>query len=412
MFTQGLRPYREHFMKILYVSDVYFPRINGVSTSIRTFRDSLTALGHEVHLIAPAYGQGEQPEPGVYRLPARVVVVDPEDRMMKAGSIRSLLGSLRDERFDLVHIQTPFVAHYLGTRLARKVLGVPAVATFHTHFEEYLSHYLRYAPRGLLRLAVRHFTRRQAAQLDALVVPSTAIHDLLLRYGVRKPSRIIPTGLDLDRFRGGDGARFRVSHAISLDVPLLLFVGRLAHEKNISFLLQVLRRVRRSVPRTRMVIAGEGPAAAALQRWVRDLHLGDAVHFVGNIHEREGLLDCYRAADVFVFASRTETQGLVLLEAMALGVPVVAAAILGTRDILDQGRGALVADIDEVAFSAAVERLLAQPALRDRLSQEALDYVREWSTEATALRMATLYAELIAQRDPARLDVLMPDSGR
>ncbi len=385
-------------MKLLYVSDVYLPRINGVSTSIRTFRESLLALGHEVHLVAPAYGLGEAPEPWIDRLPSRVVVVDPEDRMMKAGAIDALLPRLRAERFDLVHIQTPFVAHHLGARLARRVLQVPAVATFHTHFEEYLSHYLPWAPRAMLRFAVRHFTRRQAADVDALVVPSTAISDLMQRYGVRNPTRIIPTGIDLDRFQGGDGNRFRAHYGIAPQVPLLLFVGRLAHEKNIHFLIRVLRRVRATVPGARLVIAGEGPAAGSLRRLVRELRLDDAVHIIGNIHDHDRLLDCYRAADLFVFASRTETQGLVLLEAMALGVPVVAAAILGTRDILQPQRGALVAEVEEAAFSAAVVKGLSDSALRDRLSREALEYVQEWSTQATAQRMAKLYTEVVSSR--------------
>lgn len=389
---------REPFdMKLLYVSDVYLPRINGVSTSIKTFRESLQAMGHEVHLVAPAYDLGEAPEPWIHRLPSRVVVVDPEDRMMKAGSIKALHRRLRAEHFDLVHIQTPFVAHHIGVRLARRVLQVPAVATFHTHFEEYLSHYLPWAPRRLLRFAVRHFTRRQAADVDALVVPSTAISELMQGYGVRNTTRIIPTGINLERFRGGDGARFRALHSIAPDVPLLLFVGRLAHEKNIHFLIRVLRRVRNTIPQARLVIAGEGPATGSLRRLVKALQLEEAVHIIGNIHDHERLLDCYRAADLFVFASRTETQGLVLLEAMALGVPVVAAAILGTRDILQPQRGALVTEVEEEAFSAAVIKGLSDSTLREHLSREAVEYVREWSTQATAQRMAALYAELLEQ---------------
>ncbi len=382
-------------MKILYVSDVYFPRINGVSTSIRDFRKALTAQGHEIHLIAPEYGLGESPQQGIYRVPSRVVVVDPEDRMMRLKALRDLDTALKRERYDLVHIQTPFVAHHTGARLAKQVLNIPLIATFHTHFEEYLSHYVPVAPKSLLRLLVRQFTRRQARALDALVVPSTAIQRLLSGYGVTTPTHIIPTGIDLRRFQGGDGRRLRAKLGIPAQAPVMLFVGRLAHEKNIDFLIRMLKQVRRTVPKAQFVIAGEGPAIDSLRRTVVELRLWDAVHIVGNILDREGLLDCYRAADCFVFASRTETQGLVLLEAMALGVPVVAAAILGTRDILNPQRGAIVPELNEEAFSSAVCRVLTQDTLRARLSREGVQYVRdEWSIETTASRMGDLYAQV------------------
>jgi glycosyltransferase involved in cell wall biosynthesis len=350
----------------------------------------------------------ESAEQGIHRVDSRVVLLDPEDRMMRLDAVRGLDDVLRAQRFDVVHIQTPFIAHHAGVRLARRIVNLPVVATFHTHFEEYLSHYVPMAPRTLLRWLVRSFTRRQARQVDALVVPSRAIHTLLSDYGVTTPRHIIPTGIDLHRFQGGEGQRFRARLGISPETPLLLFVGRLAHEKNIGFLLHVLKRVRRTLPRAQFVIAGEGPAAGSLRRCVAELRLQDAVHIVGNIPDREGLLDCYRAADCFVFASHTETQGLVLLEAMALGVPVVASAILGTRDILDPQRGAVVVEPNEEAFSAAVCRVLTQQMLSARLSREGVQYVQEWSIGATAARMERLYADLIGSHAIADAPASVP----
>ncbi|MGH8248977.1 MAG: glycosyltransferase, partial [Gammaproteobacteria bacterium] len=126
-------------MRILMISDVYFPRVNGVSTSIQTFRRELSALGHETTLIAPAYPAPYADEPGIVRVASRYVPLDPEDRMMRAGEIRRLLPRLRSQGYDLVHVQTPFVAHYLGVEIAA-ALGVPCVETYHTFFEEYLQH--------------------------------------------------------------------------------------------------------------------------------------------------------------------------------------------------------------------------------------------------------------------------------
>ncbi len=128
-------------VKILFVSDVYFPRVNGVSTSIRTFVGELQAMGHGVHLIAPDYGIATDDESWIKRIPARSIYFDPEDKLMRYGRALERLKELRSEHYDLVHIHTPFVAHYLGLKFAR-LLGVPCVESYHTFFEDYMHHYL------------------------------------------------------------------------------------------------------------------------------------------------------------------------------------------------------------------------------------------------------------------------------
>jgi len=382
-------------MRILMISDVYFPRVNGVSTSIQTFRRELDALGHEIHLVAPAYPAPYPDEPRTLRIPSSYLPLDPEDRRMHGRAIRAAADRLERQRFDLVHVQTPFIAHYLGLELAQR-FGVPVVETYHTFFEEYLFHYVPFLPRAWLRAGARRFSRTQGNSVDALVVPSTAMRDVLAGYGVRTPMHVLPTGIPLADFNGGDGARFRADLGIPAGTPMLLFVGRVAHEKNIDFLLNALALVRRRAPSTVLVIAGEGPARSRLERLTDRLGLRGNVHFVGYLDRRTTLLDCYAAADAFVFASRTETQGLVLLEAMAVGLPVVSTAVMGTRDIVGPRRGALVPDDDERSFADAIERIVGDSVLRGQLSREARAYVREWHADALARRMAALYADVVA----------------
>jgi 1,2-diacylglycerol 3-alpha-glucosyltransferase len=382
-------------MRILMVSDVYFPRINGVSTSIQTFGRDLAAMGHAVDLIAPEYpGRPPGRELAIERIPSNYLFFDPEDRMMASGAIRRMIPELKARRYDLVHIQTPFVAHYSGVRIGR-ALGVPLVETYHTHFEEYLYHYLPWLPARWLRSAARRFTRSQCNQVDAVVVPSSPVFDTLLAYGVQKPIRVIPTGLDIHCFRDGDGERFRREQGIAPERPVLVHVGRVAHEKNIDFLLYMLQRVRAAIPDVLMMIVGEGPARRHLERLSQKLGLESNVLFLGYLDRERELLDCYRAGDVFVFASRTETQGLVLLESMALGVPVVSLAEMGTRDILAPGRGALVARDDLDDFSAKVLQLLQDPGLRKAMAVDARDYVKAWSAPVLAQRMLDLYRSLL-----------------
>ncbi len=377
--------------RVLYVSDVYFPRVNGVSTSIDSFRQELLGAGHEVVVVAPRYGD-EPDAPGLLRLPSRRIPLDPEDRMLHARAVLRLLPQLAG-RFDLVHVQTPFVAHWAGVRLARR-LRVPLLLTYHTHFEEYLHHYVPFLPRPLLRAVARAGSRRQCHQAAAVVVPSSAFLEVLRGYGVRTPLTVIPTGLPASAFRRGDGDAFRRAHGIAPERPVILHVGRMAHEKNLPFLLAVMAALRRQQPDLLLVMAGEGPARPALARRAAELGIADAVRWVGYLPRESELLDCYRAADVFVFASRTETQGLVLLEAMAQGTAVVSTAVLGTRDVLAAGEGALIAAEDVDTFATAVLRLLRDPDLRARLGAAGSAHAAAaGSAPACAARLATLYTE-------------------
>jgi glycosyltransferase involved in cell wall biosynthesis len=385
-------------LRILYLSDVYFPRVNGVSTSIRTFRRELQALGHEVVIVAPEYpGSAPVDEAGIVRVAARGIPLDPEDRLMRGRALRELPARLGAQAFDLVHIQTPFAAHYAGLRIARE-LRVPCVATYHTFFEEYLYHYVPFAPRALMRALARGFSRRQGNEVDALVAPSRAMLSALTAYGVRSPMTIVPTGIRLEELAGGDGAAFRRRHGIPAERPLLVHIGRVAFEKNIDFLLRTLKRVRARHPDVLLLIAGEGPALPRLKSIARRLQLDANVQFVGYLDRAAALLDCFRAGDVFVFASRTETQGLVLLEAMALGVPVVSIAEMGTLDILEAGKGALLVAPDEQAFADAVCGLLDSPALRRRLAAEGVQYAATWDAAAQAQRLVNFYAGVLAAR--------------
>lgn len=378
-------------MRVLMVSDVYFPRINGVSTSIETFRAALPDLGIATRLVTPAYG-GEAAVPEIVRVPARRVPGDPEDRLARYAPLRrAVLEAARD--CDLIHIQTPFAAHYAGLHAARK-LGKPVLATYHTLFEEYLQHYIPWLPARALRGLARRFSRGQCNALDAVIVPSSAMERRLRAYGVTCPLRVLPTGLPAAAFKPGDGHRFRAAQGIGPDRPVLLFVGRVAHEKNIGFLLETVALARRHRPDLLFLVTGEGPARGDLERQAGRLGLGDAVRFLGYLDRRGELPAAYAAADCFVFASRTETQGLVLLEAMAQRCPVVGLSAMGTADILGPGRGCRVAPDDCAGFARTLLELLDDPLARLRLGEEARAYAREWSDAAMALRLADLYRRL------------------
>jgi len=383
-------------MRILMISDVYFPRINGVSTSIQTYRDTLGAEGIHLTLVAPEYPESAEPL-DVIRIPSRRVPLDPEDRLMRSGDLARLPQILEALHFDLVHVQTPFVAHYAGLKLARQ-RGIPCLTTYHTHFEEYFHHYLPLLPRPLARWLTRQLARSQCNALDAIVVPSHAMHGKLQAYGVTTPLHVLPTGIPMEKFASGDRLAFRRQHGIAADDSVALYVGRVALEKNLGFLLEAtasaLRHSSALCPRLRLVIAGAGPALAGLKRQAAALGIEDRVRFVGYLDRTRELPDCYAAADLFVFPSKTETQGLVLLEALAMGLPAYGIPAMGAAEILLPRRGAVCAPDSVAQFGAMMAELLADKPRLAELSGEARRFAGEWAAPERARQLANLYRSL------------------
>ncbi|MBN8759934.1 MAG: glycosyl transferase family 1 [Thiobacillus sp. 65-69] len=381
-------------MRILMVSDVYFPRVNGVSTSIQTLRHALAAAGHASVLVAPDY-PGAEAAPDIVRVPGWQVPRDPEDRLMHLRALAAALDGLNPADFDLVHIHTPFLAHRAGVRWARKH-GLPSVETYHTLFEEYFHHYLPFLPKPWLAAAARMISRKECDGVTAVIAPSSAMKRALEAYGVTSPVHVIPTGIRMADFADCDGAAFRVRHGIAPERPVMAYVGRVAFEKNLDFLLQVTETVRRTLPDVLFVIAGEGPARVQLERAAAKRGLTDSVRFVGYLERKTALPACYCAADAFVFASKTETQGLVLLEAMALGVPVVALAEMGTRDVLKEGAGCRIAPDDVAGFADTVRPLLADREAACALGAAGRSYAAGWSETKMQCEIVRLYGALIS----------------
>jgi 1,2-diacylglycerol 3-alpha-glucosyltransferase len=385
-------------MNILFISDVFFPRVNGVSTSINTFATELRALGHQVTLIAPSYTDEDKQEEWIVRVPSHKIYFDPEDRLMNFGKLKALLPWIRDKHFDVIHIHTPFTAHYVGIHFGKK-LDIPVVETYHTFFEDYLHHYLPFIPKFISRKLARTISRRQCNAVDGIVSPSKPMLDVLKQYGIKTPAEVVATGLDDSSFARVDGEHFRMSHDIPLAQPMLLFVGRVAHEKNIGFLLEMHVELIKKHPDALLVITGEGPAEESIKHSIDKLDISNKVRMIGYLDRSHELIACYKAADIFVFASKSETQGLVLLEAMAQGTAVVAIAELGTKSILIEGEGVLIAKDDINDFADKVSVLLSDAPKRQMIGEKGRQYAQEkWGAGVLAKKVAKFYKSTINQK--------------
>lgn len=267
----------------------------------------------------------------------------------------------------------------------------------------------------MARSIARVISKRQCNAVDAIAAPSKPMLDVLRAYGVKAKAEVIPTGLQQHSFQEADGQAFRLKYDIPLERPMLLFVGRVAFEKNISFLLEMTKVLIAKHPDVLLVVTGQGPAEESLHQLAQDLELGNHIKFIGYLDRNTELNACYQAADLFVFASKSETQGLVLLEAMAQGTPVVAIAELGTASILIEGMGAFIAPDDVEGFSERVHQLLLHPEQRYELGKSALSYASEnWTAKLQAERMLHFYHHLISvyQENLAKaaLPMLLADS--
>jgi len=382
-------------LKIALVTDTYFPRINGVATSTQIFAEEFSKLGHEVDIYAPAFPNSIDDSENfkVYRFPSMYLFFDPEDRLGLPNKDKKLVQQFVDKKYDIVHTQTPFTIGGPAVKWARQS-GAKVVHTYHTLFAAYTEHYLWFLPKALGIWYAESTSRRYCNSCDLLITPSSEMQNVLASYHVKKPIEVIPTGIRLERFIGRDGNRFRKMKGYKPEDKLLLFMGRVAEEKNIDFLLKVVNRLKGKVPHLRFLIAGEGAAKKRLEKMVDELQLQDVVHFAGYL-SKEDWRDCYAASDLFVFASVTETQGLVVTEAMAAGTPVVAVGEMGIKDVMANSKGGLVTKLDEDEFTDAVYRMMTDKVLYDQKKSETLTEADKWSSTSMAKRMISAYEQLL-----------------
>ncbi|AKO64645.1 hypothetical protein VI34_05875 [Methylophilales bacterium MBRSG12] len=381
-------------MKILFLSDVYFPRVNGVSTSIKVFKNDLKKLGHEVHLICPAYNE-KNTDKTITTIKSKPIFFDPEDHLMSWTELNKKIEWIKKQKFDLIHIQTPFIAHYFGKKLA-KTLNVPIIETYHTSFEDYLHLYLPILPESFARWLSRNIAKYLCNHCQGIISPSEQLKETLKNYQVTKPIKVVPTGLPDQSFKKTNKYTFRKLYNISLTDPLLLFVGRVAHEKNIDFLLHVYKYIARENKSIKFLITGEGPAFEHIQKLIKKLNLDRSVILTGYLEANNELLNCYASSDLFIFASKTETQGLVLIEAMAQGLPVVALAENGTKSILENNPGAIIAKDDPKEFAKTCLRLLNNKKKLSEMSVKAKKEAKQkWGSVAQTEKLIALYEEVV-----------------
>ena len=389
-------------MHIVMLSNTYAPHVGGVARSVEAFARQYRALGHKVLVVAPEFDGQDAMEEGVVRVPALQNFNGSDFSVVLPVS--GLLGDALDA-FEphIVHSHHPFLLGMTALRIAC-YRRLPLVFTHHTLYEQY-THYVPGDSPLLRRFAIQMVTR-YANLSDTVFAPSESIAALLRERDIRTPIEVVPTGVDLARFSHGDGLGFRRKRGIPDNAFVVGHVGRLAPEKNLQFLAASVARFiaagldgaagGSAPPELHCVVVGAGPSEADIRAAFEQAGVAGRLHFDG-VQTAQGLVDAYHAMDVFAFASRSETQGMVLTEAMAAGKPVVALDAPGVREVVrDTVNGRLLQEESGSAFAAALHWVAALPAARRlALAQAARETAGRLAMPETAARALECYQRLL-----------------
>lgn len=390
-------------LNIAFFCDAYKPTCSGVAVSVETTANELRARGHRVTIYAPRYNGYEERDPNVIRFPAGHWFLAKDFPvawpLLTRVSLRTGL-RFRRAKYDIVHSHSPFTIGTVGARWAR-INKVPVVFTFHTLYHRYL-HYVP-APSAWTRSYIVWWVRQYCHLCDTIIAPSRPVAQVVARLAPTVNRRVVTTGIDVARFQNGDGKSVRRQLKISDDETVLLYVGRIVREKNLEFLMRSLAPILRdsnaqSSTRTRLVLVGIGDDFDEMQEIARDLKIADKAVFAGRIAP-EKTPDFYAAADLFVFASRTETQGISIAEALASGLPCVVVGAMGAAEAIENGVNGLVVAPRENEFRHAVKRLLNDEKLRLSMGEKARELSASLSQSYSVdLLLETYYATIAARR--------------
>ena len=402
-------------MKIGLFTDTYFPQVSGVATSIKTLRDQLTVLGHQVYIFTttdPAADPVSDQAEGIYRF-ASIPFVSFTDRRIAVSGWLKVLRLAKKLDLDVVHNQTEFSLGMMGKMVARE-MKIPYLHTYHTMYQDYL-HYIANG-RVLKPRDVAHLAHFYLKNMTGVIAPSERVLDTLLSYGVEAPIRVIPTGVNLQVFQTRDSkeeiSALRQKLGYTDQTPVLLSLSRVAFEKNIHALVEAMPDILEKEPAAQLLIVGEGPARPTLERLVREMGLQDHVSFTGQV-DNDQVCHYYQMADVFVSASDSETQGLTYDEALASDLPIVVMRSEYTDELIDdpaigrsfQKRADLVDQEGHNARREAEEKAaadaIAVEAESRRIVEKAKAFETDWNTAGRA-RTANdaAYIQALAEAGP------------
>ena len=381
-------------MRIAFFTNCYKPLINGVVSSIISLKESFEKKGHETFIFAPRVEGYQDEEKNIFRyhsinLTHRVKYPVAIPLSLRAGQV------INDFKPDIIHLHHPFVLSLPAIMYAAK-LKIPKVLTIHTQYERY-AYYISPIPHIITNEAIRRIIFNLSDKVDIITTPSQSMKDLIGNYKIKKDIVVIPNAIDINIFRNidmHDVALFKKELQISPDDVVVIYVGRVSLEKNIDKIIKAMAIIRdKKIDNFKFIVVGDGTAVKQLNSLADSLNLSERINFVGAI-DREKVRHYYQIGDIFAFSSTSETFGMVIIEALASGLPVLAVKAPGAVDIIQDGFDGILVEDNVSQFAEQLENLIQNKGLRKRLSLNALETIKHYSIEAVSDQVLDLYARL------------------
>lgn len=388
-------------MNIVMMTNTYQPIIGGLERSVETLTREFRGQGHRVLIVVPEIEKGSRgrSERGIFRVPA-ITHYNHTQFPLQLPVPSALSAVLRSFAPDIIHSHHPFLIGDTALR-ASASFGVPLVFTMHTMYEKY-THYLPLDSAALKRFII-HLATGYANLCDHVIAPTTSVSGLLRRRGVKTRLSVVPSGIRIEEFSRNRGGDFRGEAGIPAEAFVVGSVSRIAREKNIDFLIRALAGLMEERAEVHFLLVGAGPLARQVRLFFERKTMLRRLHLPGPLRGKR-LAEAYRSMDVFAFSSLSETQGIVLAEAMAAGVPVVALDAPGSRDIVEDGvNGRLLAAGDERAFARALDQVRGlDQSGREAMRNGCLRAARRFSSPRIACRVLNIYSSLIKEERRGR----------
>ncbi len=382
-------------MRIALFTNCYKPIVNGVVIAISSLREAFEKKGHQTYVFAPKVDDYIDEEDNIFRyhsinLTRRIKYPLAIPLSFRAKKVINQFNP------DIIHIHHPFLLSSPAIIYGRE-LGIPRILTLHTQYEKY-THYLAPIPEKLIQEVVKQIVTNLAHKIDCFTTPSSSMKELIKNYGIKTRIEVIPNAIKLDSFQENNEKKcqeIKEKYKIKDDEKIILYLGRVAREKSIDKLIEVMSLInKRGIEKVRLLIVGNGPALEELQELVESLQLKERVIFTGEVKNEE-VKYYYKIAYLFVTASLTETFGIVVIEALASGIPVLAVKAPGIVDIITPGVDGILVENKVQKFAEALEEIIKNPQLREELCQGAQKTSIQYDINTIADRMLSLYQEII-----------------
>ncbi len=379
-------------MRIGIFTESYEPIINGVSVCVSTLRDELARRGHEVFIFAPHFRGHNDSAQRVFRFPSIRTIFMP-DYPFPVPYSPQIQRQFAKLNLDVIHTQTPFLLGLLGAKWAKKY-AIPLVSTNHTLYTEYV-HYVPVRPKSFTRNFLVGLMRWYYSRCDAVVAPSTPVQGMLKSYGIKTRTQVIKTGVvGIPAIDPSERMSVRERFMIADGGFMLLYVGRIAREKNLTMLLRAFKIVSEAYPGAKLALVGGGPALAETKQFASELGLMDKLTFTGML-SRNKIEPIFASADAFAFPSTTETQGIAICEALSAGLPVVAVNAGGIPENIQHGIDGFLTENSAKEFAERIDYLISNKPDRIKMGENARKNAVNFSIERMVDDFEALYASVI-----------------